>query len=417
MKFNVDFKELTSTFNVDFEENNAAFDFKLDQITAATAEHLKHAGALAVVSESEALKGEVSGEVVAASDISPVEHNVGVKVKSKNLWNHEYDKKDLSNCTAWAETVWDNEAVKKAFKPNTTYKIKYTATCLKTVENASKNSNLLGFALYDGKNMYPLGYSIANNNNVMIAVAGESTTIEETCTTPTNLDGFKLIAYTQVYTSDWIYGTFRFDNIMLEEGTTATAYTPYVEDLTAVSVKKFGKNLCELGTVTVTQTRNYFDLQYPLKAGITYRISTYIESTDTDNLEYSAVGFYDKVDMVCGNQWINRKGSPAEFTPSRDVTRLFLYPSISYSSSAGDTATFSNIMIVPKGVDYTYEPFIEPVTYPVNADGTVEGVTSLSPNMTLLTDTSGAVITANYIKDIDKAFAAQTIAIAMSGGE
>ena len=157
---------------------------------------------------------------------------VSVQKLGGNLWNHEYDKKDLSNCTAWATTIWNNEAVKKVFKPNTTYTIEYTATCLKTVENATKNSNLLGFALYNGKNTYPLGYSIANNDNIMIAVAGKSLTIKETFTTPNSLDGFQVIAYSQVYTSDWIYGTFSFDNIMLQVGTTATEYEPYIEPTT-----------------------------------------------------------------------------------------------------------------------------------------------------------------------------------------
>lgn len=272
MKLNVDFKELTSAFKVDFEENNAAFDFKLDQITAATAERLKHAGALAVVSQSEALKGELSGEVVAASDISPVEHNVGVKVSG-------------------------------------------------------------------------------------------------------------------------------------------------VADLTAVKVKRQGKNLCELGTKSFTR-EGYYALERPLKAGVTYTFSAYVESTDTDS-EFSSVRFYDSSGTYISGHWIERKNAAykVDFTPSRDVKNIYLYASTASDVSVGDTATFANILIALKGNDTEYEPFIEPLTYPVNADGTVEGVTSLFPNMTLLTNTSGAVITADYIKDIDKAFAAQTLALAMTGGE
>jgi hypothetical protein len=37
-----------------------------------------------------------------------------------------------------------------------------------------------------------------------------------------------------------------------------------------------------------------------------------------------------------------------------------------------------------------------------SADGTVEGITSLSPNMTILTDTEGAIVECEYIKDTNK---------------
>jgi hypothetical protein len=56
-------------------------------------------------------------------------------------------------------------------------------------------------------------------------------------------------------------------------------------------------------------------------------------------------------------------------------------------------------------VDYlNYEPYIEPTEYTPDADGVVQGVTSLYPSTTLMTDTSGAMIDVTYNKDINKAF-------------
>lgn len=46
-----------------------------------------------------------------------------------------------------------------------------------------------------------------------------------------------------------------------------------------------------------------------------------------------------------------------------------------------------------------YSDGVEVQTATANADGTVEGLTSISPNMTLLTDTSGAVINLEYNAD------------------
>lgn len=48
-----------------------------------------------------------------------------------------------------------------------------------------------------------------------------------------------------------------------------------------------------------------------------------------------------------------------------------------------------------------YEPYVEPTYYTPNADGIVNGVTSLYPNTTLMTDTEGVTITCEYNKDIN----------------
>lgn len=49
-----------------------------------------------------------------------------------------------------------------------------------------------------------------------------------------------------------------------------------------------------------------------------------------------------------------------------------------------------------------FEPYIEPITYPVNADGSVDGVKSAYPTTVLTADTEGATIMAEYNKDINK---------------
>lgn len=49
-----------------------------------------------------------------------------------------------------------------------------------------------------------------------------------------------------------------------------------------------------------------------------------------------------------------------------------------------------------------YEAYSTPTEHTPSADGTVEGITSLSPNMTILTDTEGAIVECEYIKDTNK---------------
>ena len=65
----------------------------------------------------------------------------------------------------------------------------------------------------------------------------------------------------------------------------------------------------------------------------------------------------------------------------------------------------------------TYEPYIEPQTETANADGIVEGLTSLSPSMTLISNSNEVIIEMEYFRDIDLALENQIIEIAMSGGE
>ena len=71
-----------------------------------------------------------------------------------------------------------------------------------------------------------------------------------------------------------------------------------------------------------------------------------------------------------------------------------------------DTVTFDevlNSLQIEMGDTATeYEPYVEPITYPVNSDGTVDGVKSIYPTTVLFTNSEGATIEAEYNKDINK---------------
>jgi hypothetical protein len=82
----------------------------------------------------------------------------------------------------------------------------------------------------------------------------------------------------------------------------------------------------------------------------------------------------------------------------------------------GCSMVVSNIQLELGGVDTGYEHATAPTEHTVNADGTVTGVTSLSPTTTLMTDTEGAVITAEYNRDLNKAFDEIVNAIISLGG-
>lgn len=70
-----------------------------------------------------------------------------------------------------------------------------------------------------------------------------------------------------------------------------------------------------------------------------------------------------------------------------------------HSSKTIYKAIFSNIQLEVGTTATDYEPYIEPQTVTANADGTVEGLTSISPDMTIMTDTQGVVIDMTYNAD------------------
>lgn len=81
-----------------------------------------------------------------------------------------------------------------------------------------------------------------------------------------------------------------------------------------------------------------------------------------------------------------------------------------------NTITLENIMVSVNGEDI-YEDYINGTEYTPNADGTINGLTSVSPTMTLLTDTEGVTIECEYNKDTNKVISKLVNAISAMGGE
>lgn len=352
---------------------------------------------------SNALKGIASDEgAVGISDVSSVEHIMDVRVSSKNVCGVE--SKNVAGDGAYASGT-----IVMTLKPNTTYTYSADFEQVGTLSTAG-----IGVRYITGGNI------------ATTATSSEATgRLSTTFTTP---DGGKVVlTMFSNTTANAVVGTScNFTNIQVEIGATATAYTPYV-DVTGVSVNKCGKNLIPYpyseftkekngitftdngdGTVTVngTATGNstfIFTDAYELTDGVTY-----IFSIVNDTLNRGYFTYFDET----GTAQFVRAGVP--FAWKAEYTNRTIY--IEYKS--GDVV--DNVVIYPQlevGSTATeYEPYIEPVTYIPNADGTVEGVTSLYPSTTLLTDTAGVIVDAEYNRDINKAFEALVQAIISLGG-
>ena len=366
------------------------------------------AGRNAVINELKELqKGTANGEAVAISDISPIEHNMGVNVSSKNLIPYpNYSNKNTTvtqNGVDFTDNGDGTITVNGTATKNFSYVFLQPSKPLKLV--AGDTYSLSGCPSTGGYNSYYLN----------IQTTDFKTTYND-------------VGEGRVFTAPdlpiYLYITIRsgvtLDNLVfkpqIEKDTVASTYTSYIEDVSTVKLDALGKNLwnADLNKIAPVQyasatsgemaKRNGWEME--LIAGVTYTVkATPKESSFTESYLYGCVT--DKDDKVKKTTVLvaNKQLQTHTFT-AEDGWKLKLYDGIAQNGLT-DTKTMVskfNIQLEIGEKATPYEPHIQPVTYIPNADGTIEGVKSVCPNMTLLTNTEGVMIECNYKKDINPIF-------------
>lgn len=213
-----------------------------------------------------------------------------------------------------------------------------------------------------------------------------------------------------------------------------------VTNLSGVKVSRYGKNLLKFA-INPSNYAKYENgvLQVPTVAGNSLACdSAYIYLPTNVKLCYKHTAINgDRVIIRCfdkdGNNisqtsnigWGNYLeyyrgywGSGANgfvFTLPKEVAYIQLAFVGLTPAEGAEYCYYSNFQIEVGTTPTAYEPYKEPQTATSDKDGTVNGLTSISPNMTLLTDTSGAVINLEYNADtkmyIDNKFAEISAAI------
>ena len=127
--------------------------------------------------------------------------------------------------TGWGATVYSEEEFKSRFKPSTKYTITGRYTILgKPAAGAGYKESALAFSMCNNTNLIELWRKNVGNEAV-----GTSGDILNTFTTPSNLDGYRIIAYT-IYDSGNV-GESRFTDLMVSEGIEAVGWTQAPEDI------------------------------------------------------------------------------------------------------------------------------------------------------------------------------------------
>lgn len=191
-----------------------------------------------------------------------------------------------------------------------------------------------------------------------------------------------------------------------------------ITDFSGVSISRYGSNLLDMskllnenlvdngdGTYTLTHLETDTLQAKSAKADVfipantTFHISVnHIENTFADG-RMAVTLFFDD-DTNISKVLFKTVGSDSMleemFTFDKDITQIQLI-TVARMTSPGEYGTFSE----PKlniGQELPYTEYITPQTVISNSDGTVNGLTSISPCMTIITENSDIEITCEYQK-------------------
>lgn len=371
------------------DETYKRTDIKLNDLAVwADVEELVQSTTKTIEQSANAIKANASGEVIRVDDVSPNEHTTKAKVGRKRniLPMPYYDKeKDINGVTL---TTNEDGSI--------------------TINGTSTAA--VGFLIFKGSMPLKGNYTLSGVTNTN----GDTSThylqpyIDEQFLT-TVINGARTYEFNGNLTqlSLYVKAGFTFDNVVvypqLEQGDTATEYEPYI-DPTTVTVTRCGKNLWfpfitdqtfangsyvktyEDGSFLMHQAGDNirYDYTMTLPAGEYCLSNGNMESTN--NLPYLIVDYGE------GNAYQKWKFTIAEPTECK----LSVY---GWREFIGDFVFYP---LLERGTEYTeFEPCYGE-HYTPNPDGTVD-ILSLSPTMTLLTDTEGANIDVEYNQDTNKA--------------
>lgn len=391
---------------------------------------------------SNALKGKLRGVAVSMDDVSPVKHKVDVGLRSKNLIPYPYyGIAPNATLTRNGVTFTDNGDGSIAVKGTATESTGFNLFW----ENSSNNTLAVGVPLVvSGGTKNEDNSSACKIIAAKITKDGSAVNFLKSPSSPTGkmengeyLKQINLFVTTGTTVDCTVYP-------QLEYGTVATPYTPYVADDTPITAKSCGKNLLDGSVYKNEQTENGVTIKYipeedaylingtatgivrrvdtklriPLQDKVTFSVEYISGSVEKGTGQYNPcfyVGCSDKLDEAKVN-WDGINFYNANTTATSKEAKAILNSSWFYIVAGNVFNNYKCRIMVEKGTEATaYEPYIEGETIQTTlADGAQ--LESISPNMTITTDTDGVVIDTEYNKDSNIVIEKLTQAIISMGG-
>lgn len=372
-------------------------------------------------SYANAIKGKASGEIVRVDDVSPLEHDVEVKVRGKNLANPNNILRALSVDLSYTEPELhirktnDTEKWSNIYVGLGVYKDFVGKTLTMSLDNMGDYtwSVLIVGTNNKGELLKEVGGASAKNGHTKFTV-----------TVPKMIDA-ELLAI-RIVSGDNLVTTgeeYILKNIQVEEGSAETEYEPYIDPL-SVTLYRFGKNLINqdlmsssatLNGVTITRTGSQLKLNGTLTVdsvlwntyfcfhagvGNKYTLSyEYLGGTvsGTSNI---CVGDSETKDSA-RQSWVNIAMRQSDISYTNTLPKPFI-KDLWFYAKAGTVFTDYRIQIqLESGSNVTKH---ESATY---ITATPESPTSCSilsayPITNIFTDTPGVTIDVTYNRDTSK---------------
>ena len=340
-----------------------------------------------------AFKGSKSGAVVQADDVSPVEHIVGCKVRNRNFFNTSDDYNGYDYTYVPGTLTITGRYVHKyiTLEEGKTY----TFSCKSTRTGT------------EGGGVYIAAYMKDKSNYVIISAAANINIVSPTVTITVPV-GYPIIRFTLYgyYTSTGS-GTATYTELMLEEGSEATGYVPYVSDLSTVKVSRCGRNLLPYPYTEQNFSGTYVSFTVNEDRSVTLKGTNPTAATQFDLASelilppgtYSFAGYNSNVRArILGVDGSSRYSVDTFTVSEGEKVRIYVV------ALANEETDFTFYPMLNAGSEaLQYEEYVGG-TCSVNTDGTVNGMTSLYPYMTVFTDTTGAIVTCQYNRDSNKVY-------------
>lgn len=372
-QINIQANEMQAIYDATVEVANEVEEIKNQALDASG--HIRNAYA-------NAIKSKLSGSVICVDDVSPVEHNPYIWVHGKNLLN-------IPDTVVEGSHGWCN----KQFGPFELDPGTYTIS-VDFLQQGTDTSRVTVSARKYEAITTSLGGATSEE------VSGR---LKLTFTIPADEKGFTLVAYSNI-TANALETSCAFSNFQIEKGTVATEYVPFI-DATTVELTRCGKAIFSKSSQTVSGvSKPWASL---LVAAVKVPPGNYVVSCRFNQIgpDISTVS----VSTRSYNDYTVPFGDVSSSEKSGYLVKAFTVPEgaggfqiFLYSNTPNTALTtecsFENICVEAGSVATGYEVY-NGAKYTPAANGIVSGVTSLSPNMTLLTDTEGVVIECEYNSD------------------
>jgi hypothetical protein len=344
-----------------------------------------------------ALKAHKVGEMVSISDASPVEHDIKISVKRKNLINEStfYDAANW-NINIYHAGAYYHGFYKLNLKENTQYTFSWDC------EGDFKSQFQIS--------KYAKGTEPRYGSDKAVVYISVDNTVKKTVTftTESGMDyGFFVSAtYQSVFDVQYF-----LDNavkwVQIEQGKTATSYAPYIEDLSSVSLLKYGTNLFD---ATQPRIRAYLDYNLMLFSDDSWSVAIPCEPNKTYYVCHAneantifRIGYIKQTPQELEEVIKNGGTTPWQaYAVKRKTTEKQL------TITTGEGATFVVVQITAAQAPNTITTLCccdYFTSYEISTDGIANGISTDYPITTIGTDTIGAIVETEYNKDINKAFA------------